>query len=101
MKFQKIIEEIFMNNNKNNITEKRLQELIDACWHGGNDHKVNDTVDEIGLALKQFQFLRKSVELALELSIGYDGFDTIDGLKSLIDDIGDVLRGDHKWEDVN
>ena len=42
------------------VTDKRLQELIDACWHGEDgDETTSDVVDEIGLVLKEYQALRE------------------------------------------
>ena len=38
--------------------------------------------------------LEQRALLARELAVGYDGFNTIDGLKSLIDDMVKALNGE-------
>ena len=68
MKFQKIIEEVFMNNNKDNITEKRLQELIDryksASEHGRYIGSFDDKEESVDIqsALEELLTIRKRKE---------------------------------------
>ena len=77
------------------ITDKRLQELIDACWHGGDDHKVNDVVDEIGLALKEYRVLREQNKRLIEDACNLvdcaencaDWFDALDKHNDLMETI--------------
>ena len=41
-----------------------------------------------------------SIQLALDLAAGHDGFDTVDGLKSLIDDMVKALKGKMEIIDI-
>ena len=75
------------------------KQQLDAWKSEVNDLKQENA--ELRKESKELKILRKGKELALELAIGYDGFNTVDGLKSLVDDICDVLRGDHKWKNMN
>ena len=42
---------------------------------------------------KEKEEYEERIGLALALSEGYDGFNTVDGLKSLVDDMARMLRG--------
>jgi hypothetical protein len=46
------------------------------------------------LIIKKLQQLENNASLAFSLSIGYDGFGDVDGLKSLIDDMAKALKGE-------
>lgn len=41
---------------------------------------------------------RERLALICAVAIGYDGFNTVEGLKSLVDDMVDIAKNGVKWD---
>ena len=87
------------------ISDDDLRELIEELNYESNrtnSHLIKYIgrihVDDTLSALHELLTLHKNTRIALDLAIDYDGFDTVDGLKSLVDDIVSALKGETKWE---
>ena len=82
----------------NKISDERLHIYIDIKNATEMKEDSPSVIKELAEMAQELLTVRKNVELALELAIDYDGFDTADGLKSLVNDIVTALKGETKWE---
>lgn len=64
------------------ISEKELENILNNADKGG------------------VESLEDRIQLALDLAAGYDGMDTPEGLKSLIDDMVKALKGEMKYSQL-
>ena len=84
----------------NKISDERLQAIIDIGRDVDDGEAISLWMELSKPMAQELLTLRENVSLAIDLSIGYDGFDTVDGLKSLVDDMATALKGETKWENL-
>ena len=82
----------------NKISDENSLDYILCVVGGGNTEEYLSNRLKIYKHLTELLTLRKNTRIALDLAIDYDGFDTVDGLKSLVDDMVSALKGETKWE---
>ena len=80
------------------ITNERIQELIELIEDdGARNHPIDRLFGDVSDSLNELLSLRRNVSFAIALGFDYDGMNTVEGLKTVIDEMIEMLKGEAKW----